>query len=168
MAGKTVDGVKTGETIKATPVSRFVAKLELEAQMDSGNTGDFVDTILANMLEAATLEEVIEAQNAGSTSGKDLVNVELEVRHFFINKGSDRYKTPLKHYMIVDDVVRLDTLEQAPFNTGAPNVFIGLWKARETNRMPLQCVIRSRETDNGELLTLELLPKRPLDDGPSF
>lgn len=163
MPSKSVDAKTTSDIVKATPMQRLVERLALEAEMFSGeDTGDFVEAILNGMIEAATLEEAIEAQNSGSTAGKDLVDVELEIRSFFVVKATDRYKTPLKHYLIINDVIRLDTLDQTPFNTGAPNLVINLLKARDTDRLPLQCVIRSREVSNGDLLTLELLPKRPV------
>lgn len=168
MTSKSVDASKSGQVVKATPVQRLIDRLALEAEMFSGeDTGDYVESILSTMIEAPTLEDAIEAQNSGSTGGKDLVGVELEVRSFYVLKATDRYKSPLKHYLIVNDVIRLDTLEQSPFNTGAPNLVINFLKARDTDRLPLQCVIRSREVANGDLLTLELLPKRPLNE-PGF
>jgi hypothetical protein len=168
MASKAVDETKTGTVTKMTPVQRFVEVLALEAEDSTGDATEFVESILTAMIEAQTMEDVIAAQNQGATNGKSLVNVELEISWFRIVKSADRFKTPLKHYALVDKVIRLDTLESCPFSTGAPNLIIPLWKARNLGVLPLRCVIRSRETDNGELLTLELLPKRPLEDGPGF
>lgn len=168
MSGKAVDSVKTGEVNKATPLQRFIQKLELEASIDStfDSTG-FVESILNNMIEAETLEDALAAQNAGSTGGRDLVGTELEVRGFTLVKAGARYKSLLGHYMLVD-AINLSTLQESPFNTGAPNIMINLWKARETSRLPLPCVIRSRDTDNGTLLTLEILPKRPISAEPTY
>lgn len=168
MSGKAVDSVKTGVATKATPLQRFISILEIEAATDStfDSTG-FVENILNSMIEAETLEDALAAQNAGSTGGRDLVGTELEVRGFTLVKAGARYKSLLGHYMLVD-AINLNTLQESPFNTGAPNIMINLWKARETNRLPLPCVIRSRDTDNGTLLTLEILPKRPISAEPAY
>lgn len=165
MPSKGVDGTtkaKEAEIKKSTPLTRFVQVLELEASDDTRDTSDFVEQILINMIEAPTLEDTIKAQEAGSTSGKDLVDVELEIQWFSVVKSSDKYKSQLGHYVLVEKAIRLDSLEPVSFSTGAPNLIIPLWKARNEGKLPLQCVIRSRDTNNGELLTLQLLTKRPI------
>lgn len=165
MPSKGVDATtepKNVEVKKASPLKRFVAILELEASEDSRDTTAFVEDILNRMIEAETVEDAIQAQDKASTSGKDLVDVEMEIQWFSIVKSSDKYKSPLGHYILVEKAVRLDTLEPITFSTGSANIIIPLWKARDGGRLPLQCVIRSRDTSNGELLTLQLLTHRPI------
>lgn len=154
-----------GEVIKRKAREQFIAVLELEADVteeDSRSRNlEISGSIVDKMLEAETLEDAIAASENGAASGKDMVDVELSVTDFNVKKSDGKYQasTPLGYFLEID-ATRLDTGEQVAFSTGAPNVVTLLWKARQLERLPLECVIRGKDTANGTLLTLKLLTPR--------
>jgi hypothetical protein len=166
MAKNTIQRTDNGTVEKATPIQRFIKILELEAletAEDSATGKEISAQITSAMFEADTLEEAIALQDAGLLSGKDMVDVDQEIRSFEVVKSEERFRdsSPLGYYLRIH-ALRLDTLEEVTYATGAPNVVNLVWKARNTDRLPLQCVIRSRPTANGELLSVKLLAPRPI------
>lgn len=147
-----------------TPFNRFRDELLAlaELQEDQVDGSQITRNVVTAMVEADSLEAAIACQDQGIPSGKDMVNVEMEIREFTVIVSDDKYESPLGVYVRVDDAIRLDTLEPIVFSTGAPNVVTLLRKAQRAARMPLQCVIRSREVKKGDLLTLHLVTPRPI------
>lgn len=133
-----------------------------EAAAEEMDSKQITQNVVTAMLEADSLEAAIAAQDQGMPSGKDMVDVEQEVREFDFVRSDDKYDSPLGVYVRVTNAVRLDTLEPIVYATGAANVVTLFRKAQRAGRLPLQCVIRSRETAKGELLTLHLIASRPI------
>lgn len=153
---------KTGQVQQNTPLQRFVEQVRQEAELTKTITsGDVASRVTANMVEAETLEDAIAAQDSGMASGKDLIDVEMQVNDFDTLPSSEQFKenSPLGVYLLVH-AVKLEDGAELEFATGAPNVVTLLHKARQLDRLPLDCVIKAKPTANGELLTLKLLPKR--------
>lgn len=152
------------ETVK--PYQRFKDHLANLAELhaDEVNGDDIAKNVIDSMLEADSLEAAIAAQDAGILDGRDMVGVPLEVRDWTVVKGDQKFETPLGHYFRFGDkdgyadAIDLRTGQPAVFATGAPNVCTLLHKARMTGRLPLHCEITSRDTKNGTLLGLKLLP----------
>lgn len=153
---------KSGQVQQMTPLQRFIHQVQGEAELTKTMTsGDVASRVAANMIEAETLEDAIAAQDSGMASGKDLVDVEMQVNEFDTLPSNEAFKegSPLGVYVLVH-AVKLEDGTELEFATGAPNIVTLLHKARQLDRLPLDCVIRSKPTSNGELLTLKLLPKR--------
>jgi hypothetical protein len=150
-----------GAISRPDPLRRLIEAMALEATVDDEGESalEISADVVRSILEAGSLEEAFAAAEKGLTGGKEMTDVEMAVTDFHVKTGDGKFKTPLGHYMVVE-ATRLDTGEPVKFSTGAPNVVSLLWKARQEGRLPLECVIRARETRNGELLTLKLLAPR--------
>lgn len=153
----------SGQIQQVSPFERFVMAIRTEAEMvdqiDEGS--NIAADVIGRILEAESLDEAFKAQDAGLQNGKDFVDVEIVVHDFLVKTSETKYVKDgsLGVYVRVSGA-RLDTGESFQFFTGAPNVVALLWKARQDERLPLECKIQSKETANGELLTLRPLPKR--------
>lgn len=164
-AGKSVPekAQAEGQVSRQTPFEKFVSAIRLEAEMadqiDEGT--NIAADVVSRILEAESLDEAFAAQDAGLKNGKDFVDVEIVVQDFLVRTSETKYNKEgsLGVYVRVSGA-RLDNGESFQFFTGAPNVVALLWKARNDNHLPLECRIQSKETANGELLTLRPLPKR--------
>jgi hypothetical protein len=163
---------KEGSITTPKPFDRFLSALMTEAQATAEfqNSGDISREIVGNMIVADSLEGAIAAQDAGMPSGKDMVDIEHTVLSYEVVKGDVKYADhSLGVYLRVtctldQDAPKLVKLmgETHVYACGAPNVVTLLYKARATDRLPLSCVIRSKDTDNGTLLLLRLTPKRAI------
>lgn len=153
----------SGQVQQMTPFQRFVTQIQAEAELTEtfDNGSDIAADVIARILESETLDDAFKAQDAGLKNGKDYVDVEITIQDFTVRKSDAKYmdKSVLGVYVRVDGV-NLENGETVQFFTGAPNVVALLYKARLTDDLPLDCVIKSKETQNGELLTLKPLPKR--------
>ncbi len=153
---------KTGQVQQPSLLNRFVDQIKGEAELTKTMTSsDVASRVTEKMLEADSLEDAIAAQDSGMPSGKDLVDVEMQVNDFDTLPSSEQFSegSPLGVYLLVH-AVKLEDGSPLEFSTGAPNIVTLLHKARKLDRLPLDCVIRSKPTSNGALLTLKLLPKR--------
>lgn len=152
-----------GQVQQSTPFSRFVEMIRGEAELTEtfDNGSEIMADVINRVLSAETLEDAFAAQDAGLQNGKDYVDVELNVTDFSVRTSDSKYRKDgdLGVYVRVD-ATRLDTGETVQFFTGAPNVVVMLWQARKLDKLPLECVVKSKETANGELLTLKPLSKR--------
>lgn len=163
MPEKSSNVASASGTVEAKrPYQRLIDHLGLLAEAHSGVTdGDAIAAdIMDRMLESGSLEDAIAIQDAGLPSGQDMVDVEQLVRSFTVHR-SDRAKADhsLGFYLRID-AVRIETGEEINYAVGARNVVVLLIQAMQQGRLPLECVIRSRSVENGDLLTLQLLPKR--------
>jgi hypothetical protein len=154
---------QSGQVQQVSKFQRFVEQVQGEADLTKTmhSSGDIAAEIAAKMIEADSLEEAIAAQDSGIPSGRDLVDVEMSVLDFDTLPADEQYKegSPLGVYLDIK-AVQLENGEELRFRTGATNIVTLLHKARQVDRLPLDCVIRSKVTGGGELLTLKLLPKR--------
>jgi hypothetical protein len=168
MPGKNVAANKTGEIIQKTPVQRFIGMLSIEAELENKESNAaFIEALMNEMVEATTFDEAIAAQESNKIlSGKDLAerNAEVEVREFTVVKSSDEYDSPLGHYIRFDDVIDLATLQPVVAATGAPNVVIPFWKARNNQELPIQVQFYL----DGRVVKVRRIPKRPIEVAPQF
>lgn len=161
--GKSQVSTPASKIIQKPPFERFVENLKAQAKLNAGmvSGSEIAEHIIGKVLEAETLEEAFAAQDAGMKNGKDLVDVEITVREFeFLPsdaKLADNSTLGVYARVVATD---LSSGEEITFATGAPNVLTLLWKANQLDRLPLDCMIKAKDTANGQLLTLRLLPKR--------
>jgi hypothetical protein len=144
------------------PYQRFIEHLAMLADVNEGaDDGDAIAAdIMDRMLTADSLEEAIDVQNQGLPSGKDFVDVEQLVRSIEVRRGDEEYADHSLGYYLKVDAVKLETGEEITYACGARNVVVILVQAMHADRLPMECVLRSRRTKQGALLTLQFLPKR--------
>lgn len=153
----------SGQVSQVSPFTRFVETIRGEAELTEtfDNGSEIMADVINRVLMAETLEDAFAAQDAGLQNGKDYIDVEITINDFTVRTSDSKYRKDgdLGVYVRVD-AVRLENGETVQFFTGAPNVVVMLWQARKLDKLPLDCIIKSKETANGELLTLKPLPKR--------
>jgi hypothetical protein len=150
--------VKNGDAA----IDRLKSQLELSASLEGDNSraGDITAAVIERMMTADDFETAMAAQDASLPSGKSLADTEITVRGITVLKGDPKFSEHSLGYYLVVDAARLDTGEELRFATGAPNVVALLFRADNEGLLPREFVIRSRETQNGELLSLRNIPKR--------
>lgn len=144
-------------------ITRLKQQLELAASMEDGNgasNADITAAVIQRMFEADSLDAAMEAQDASLPSGKSISDTEMTVLGIAVRKADSKYSEHSLGYYLVVDAARLDTGAEMRFAVGAPNVVALLFRALNEGMLPLECVIRSRETANGELLSLRRIPRR--------
>lgn len=152
-----------GKIIAAKPFDRFVENVKTQAKMNAGATSgsEIAEQVLTALLEAETLEEAFERQDSSIKNGKDMIDVDMTIRSFeFLPADAKLAENSLLGVYARITAVNLFDGEEFQFATGAPNIIALLWKAQQTDRLPLDCVIKAKDTANGQLLTLRALPKR--------
>lgn len=152
----------SGQVSRLSPFELFKQQIQGEAELTKDFASDNIAAdVIGRILESETLDDAFNAQDSGLQNGKDFVDVEIIVNDFEVRPSDSKYSehSALGVYIKVIGA-RMDNGETIQFFTGAPNVVALLWKARYTDSLPLDCVIKSKETANGELLTLRPLPKR--------
>jgi hypothetical protein len=150
----------SAEVKKLSPVARLKQMLEMEAELDGSQGSNFMDLAIEEMLLADTFEMTMElaASDAGIANGKTLVNKPIRVSAFQVVKSDAKYQdsSPLGYYLRITEAVYRKTGKDVQFATGAPKVVVPLWRARNENKLPLDCVVREREVGSGTMLFLEL------------
>jgi hypothetical protein len=143
-------------------INRLKSQLELSASLEGSgaNSADITASVIERMMSADSLDEAMDAQDASLPSGKSLADVEMLVNGITVLRSDAKYTEHSLGFYLVVDAVRLDTGEEFRFATGAPNVVALLFRADNQGMLPREFVIRSRETQNGELLSLRNVPKR--------
>lgn len=157
------NGVVEGTISKNAPtmLDRFTERLAAEAEIGATEFDGqaIAEQVAERILAAETLEDAVAAQSGGMLSGKDVVNIPLEVTSYGTREADSRFREHGLGYFFVIDAINTDTGEEIQFACGAMNVMLLIWKAHNQGALPLLCVVRSREVANGDLLTLELSAK---------
>jgi hypothetical protein len=158
------------DVAKLSPVQRLKVMLATEADIDGGNGSDFMEQSIEEMLLADTFDEVMElaASDAGLNNGKSMINKPIQVTAFAVTRSDAKFEasSPLGFYVRVSAAYKKDGKE-IQFATGAPKIVVPLWRARQENLLPLDCVVREREVGAGTMLYLELDNTRFSVDGES-
>lgn len=143
----------------ATPVQRWMEDLRYEA--DHTYTDDNVGEQQAlKALEADSLEDAVAVlEGAGLPSGKDMLGKPHVVTGFQVRHSDPTVATGAGAFPFYFTVQAADpkTGEEILYNTGATNILVVLWKARQANRLPIKVIITGKGTKNGTLLSLKLL-----------
>lgn len=150
-----------GTVTTPTPMQRWLDQLALESTMrDNVDASAITEQVIGNMLAAESLDAAIAVQDAGLPSGKDMVGIEQTVTSFEVRESDPRFSEHSLGYYFAVEAFRVDNGEHISYGVGAPNVMTVLWVARLRDEFPFSCVIRSRDTANGALLTLYRIPAR--------
>lgn len=145
------------QVVASTPVQRWIADLRYEA--DNTETDQSVGEQMAlKALEAESLEEAVSVlEGSGLPSGKDMLSKPHTVTGFTVRHSDPTVNTEngFPFYFTVEGADKNG--EEILYNTGAVNILVVLWKARQAGRLPLKVIIVGKQTRNGTLLSLKLL-----------
>lgn len=133
----------------------WVGAMRLEATMESEADFDPA-TILQNILSAGTFEEAVELQSSSIQSGKNIAGEIHTIYDFELRKSDEKYIQNDRSLGVWAVVSAADeTGHEFVYGVGAANVLAILWQARQFSKLPGKFIIVSRETKNGELLSLK-------------
>lgn len=151
-----------GTVIAVKPHQRFVESLLRQAEDNEGIHGKEVSlNQVDRILTAETETEIWDADEGGTVSGQDMVDIELEIQDFVVLKSGDEYDATLGVYVNIT-AIRLDTAETVIINTGADKIVTKLAVFKARGMLPIGGVIRGVKTANGTMLKLRPLPPRAL------
>lgn len=174
MAGKQTDqAVAQGGITAPKAFDKFKEALASEATLSASFSDEdkalITEQVVESMIKADSLEEAIQAQDAGLISGQQLVDLEQEIQGFDVVTSS-KPDAPLGHYLRCSSIalmefnaggVMLTPGEEFQWAVGASNVVTLLMKARSLGRLPLEIVLKEKKTEGDKaLLLLRLVPKR--------
>jgi hypothetical protein len=152
--------VQSGTAIAPKPHERFIQSLNARAEREGATLGRDVSlSQIDKVLQAETEEDVWNADEGGTVSGQDMIDVEIEILSLTVAPSSDEYDATLGVFINIK-AIRLDTGDETVINTGADKIITKLVKFEAMGLLPIQGVIRGVKTRNGTMLTLRPLPKR--------
>jgi len=112
------------------------------------------------MLNADSFEAAIEMQDSSLRSGKNTVGVAHTILGFRLRPSDAKYAAHSLGVYAIVQAVDLETQEEFSYGVGAGNVLVILWQARQFGRIPGDFIINSRDTQEGELLSLKTVGRR--------
>jgi hypothetical protein len=150
----------TGTIAGPKPHERFLEYVGRRAETEGQTIGAAVSQDqLDRILTAETDEEIWDADEGGTVSGKDCEDVELRIFSFILSPSSDEYDAPLGVYALIK-AQRLDTGEELTINTGSDKIIAKLRMFESRGSLPIDAVIRGQKTPKGRMLKLRPVPKR--------
>jgi hypothetical protein len=169
MSGNTQDTPGTapaqdapGTTLALKPHERFIQSIQRRAEREGAALGrDVSMTQIDKVLTAETEAEVWDADEGGTFSGQDMIDVELQFVSITMAPSSDEYDATLGVYANIR-AVRLDTGEEIIVNTGADKIITKLLKFESMGNLPISGVIRGVKTKGGVMLKLRPIPARAI------
>jgi hypothetical protein len=150
-----------------TPFGKWVSACRGEAELTAKEvSGDEVmATVMDAMLNAESLDAAIAVQDAGLPSAKDfMVGREHSVQRFDMLPSKKQFKKEnegidLGFWFRVEAVL-LENGEPITYSVGASNVMMVIYTARRLGQLPVELIITSKPTENGDLLIAKRVPKR--------
>lgn len=142
---------------RLTGFQRLVQELRAEAAVNaSRDVGARISAeVITRILEAPSLDDAFLAQSADLSNTGMPVDVPLVISAITVMPSADKYSASNKlGVYVLATGSRLDTGETVRFTTGAPNIVTRLWRTRQADGLPLECVIKAKATANGEILSL--------------
>lgn len=136
---------------------QWVEVMQIQADtVDEENPFDARD-LMVRANNASTFEEVVEILNGGGTrSARDLVGIVHTINSYSLRRSDSKFAGQGLDLGVFAIVMATVDGEELIYTTGATNILAILWQAEKFDRLPgLKAVITSRETPNGELLSLK-------------
>jgi hypothetical protein len=150
----------SGAIQKAKPHERFIAYMQRRAESEGSQLGAEVSASqMDKILTAETEEEIWDADEGGTFSGQDMIDIELMIQSFTVAPSSDEFEAALGVYANIK-ATRLDTGEEVIVNTGADKIITKLRMFEQKGLLPIGGVIKAVKTPKGSMLKLRPLPKR--------
>lgn len=148
------------------PFGKWLQALDAEAQSTAtfSDASEITEDVITRMIQAETLEQAIEFQDSGLSSGQDIVDMEHTVHGFEVVRSTKEAGIGyyLRVYAVADEESNGYKIgEEFTYAVGAANPVFLLWDARRLDRLPLKVVYREKATtDDKKLLLMRLVPKR--------
>lgn len=152
------------------PSYRFKAWVQQQAQNDSDDSWEITARQLDKMLMAETLEDIMDADDAGTHQGRDLVDFEFEVpnQQFRYAPSAPEFDAPLDAYFqftaiaLADyEAERIKVGEEVLISTGAPLVIGKLRTLQANGLLPRKFIMKGSTTPGGKtVLKLRPAPNR--------
>jgi len=170
---------KASRPIQSMPPAfiQLLDRMALEATQEDPEFGSPTVSSMLKILESATEDEMWEADELGQTGGRDLRDIEMEIRSYAVKwsaGGGDissafRDRESGRQMYILVKSVRLDNGEEFIWNTSAPLLVGKIFWLADRGMLPAQCVIRGTDLGAGAwLLKLKPIPKRAVQGEPPF
>jgi hypothetical protein len=160
MSGQKSNTVATVQ--RSAVYAQWVSNLQLEADTEKDDSGFDPSDILGAILSADSFDEAVALQDSALKSGKTLVGKVHRINDFRLRRSDAKYtanERSLGVFAIVS-AVDADTGQEFSYGVGASNVLAVLWQARQFGKLPGDFIIMSRETQEGELLSLRPVSAR--------
>jgi hypothetical protein len=168
MATTTDVAAKEGTVIEPKPHDRFVANLKARAVAAQGDDGkkrsfEIAASQMDKILTAETEEDIWDADEGGTVSGKDFTDIAIEINGYELTESDDKYDSPLGVYVNINATTLqkakgYDVGEIVIINTGATLIITKLEAFRSKGLIPgLRCIIKGTEAKNGTVLKLRPL-----------
>jgi hypothetical protein len=149
-----------GTAIAPRAHEQFIEYLARRAEADGATRSfDVAANQMDKLLNAETEQEIWDADEGGTFSGQDMIDIELLIRGYKVAVSSDEYDSPLGVYILID-AVRLDTGDEIVVNTGSPLIITKLRKLESRELLPAEAVIRGYKAAKGTVLKLKQIPAR--------
>jgi hypothetical protein len=147
---------KTAEVaVRNAEFEQWVEVMKLQADQADENPFDARD-LMVKANQASTFEEVVEILNGGGTrSARDLVGIVHTINSYELRRSDSKFAGQGLDLGVFAVVMATVDGEELIYTTGATNILAILWQAEKFDRFPLKAAITSRETANGELLSLK-------------
>jgi hypothetical protein len=161
MSGQKSNTVATAQ--RNAVYAQWVSALQIEADTTAEDDGGFDPAdILGSILSADTFEEAVERQDSSLRSGKTLVGKAHRINDFRLRRSDAKYTANERSLGVFAIVSAVDgeTGEEFSYGVGASNVLAVLWQARQFGKLPGDFMIHSRDTQEGELLSLRPISAR--------
>lgn len=149
-----------GNAVALRPHEKFTQSLQRRAEREGALLGAEVsESQRDKILTAQTEAEIWDADEGGTFSGQDMIDVELEFQSIKIAPSSDEYDASLGVYANIT-AMRLDNGEIVIVNTGADKIITKLIMFESKGMLPVEGVIKGIKTPKGTMLKLRPLPRR--------
>lgn len=130
--------VNANRSVLSASAEHLVRALDMASTFDEGTVSASVMGILDNIMAAGNEDEIFAAAQAGTTSGKDFVDIPFRCKADNIQwkKSAAVYREQgaFPFYMLAD-VFNLQTGERQPLSCGGPSVVVSFWKLQLTGAM---------------------------------
>jgi hypothetical protein len=141
---------KSGKVISPKPFNRFKASLQeraAETQKDKNRGSEIVQDQANKILTAQTLEEVWEADEGGTVSGKNFTDIPMQILSYDLAPSSDEYESDLDVYVNMRVVVLESGNGYSPgdeviVNVGGTLIVTKLEMFRNFDAFPQDAVIK--------------------------
>lgn len=130
-----------------TPVDAMLSGLEVRATVDVVSRSDATKSIMGNILDAETLDDMFAQAEAGAQGLSDYVGKRVTILDRQWMKGSTAYEESLGYFAVVkiDDAGKEKTV-----TCGGSSFMAQLWKISEVfDALPLSVEVASKRTTSG-------------------
>lgn len=146
-----VQSVKSGKVVTQTPFDKFRDNLQARAKetaRDKNRGSEIVKGQAEKILTAQTIDDVWDADEGGTISGKAFVDVPCQILGYELAESSDEYESDLDVYVNMRVVV-LETAngyspgDEVTVNVGGTLIVTKLEQFRAMDAFPLDAVIKA-------------------------